>query len=53
MLFTPPLQINESAIPAISPWESATQYFLPILAIYLAYFQPAWFINMISKAIIL
>jgi len=53
MLFTPPLQINESAIPAISPWESATQYFLPILAIYLAYFQPGWFIDMISKAIIL
>ncbi|HOK52139.1 MAG TPA: proton-conducting transporter membrane subunit, partial [Bacteroidales bacterium] len=53
ILFTPPLQINESNIPTISPWESTTQYILPVLAVYLAYFQPGWFIDWISKAIIL
>ncbi|MGC8803238.1 MAG: proton-conducting transporter membrane subunit, partial [Bacteroidales bacterium] len=53
ILFTPPLQINENAIPAISPWESTTQYILPLLAMYLAYFQPGWFIDWINKAIIL
>lgn len=53
ILFTPPLQINENIIPPISPWESTTQYILPLLAMYLAYFQPGWFIDWISKAILL
>ncbi len=51
LLFTPPLIINESRIPLISPWESLSQYILLILTIYLAYYPPAEFVTLIQDAV--
>jgi hydrogenase-4 component F len=51
LLFTPPLIINESKIPRISPWDSASQYFLLALAVYLAYNPPLTFVNLIQDAV--
>ena len=51
LLFTPPLIINESRIPRISPWDSASQYFLLALAVYLAYNPPLTFVNLIQDAV--
>ena len=51
VLFTPPVRINESEIPKISPWESLSQYVLLILAIWLAYAPPYEFISMIEESV--
>jgi hydrogenase-4 component F len=51
LLFTPPLIINESKIPRISPWESLSQFLLIALAIYLAYNPPAMFVTLIQDAV--
>ena len=51
LLFTPPLIINEKAIPRISPWESLSQYLLLALAIFFAYNPPAIFVSLIQDAV--
>lgn len=51
LLFTPPLIINEKAVPRISPWESSSQYLLLALAVYLAYIPPAFFVSLINDAV--
>lgn len=51
LLFTPPLEIDESRIPKINPWESFSQYALLALAVYLAYNPPALFVQMIQDAV--
>lgn len=51
LLFTPPLKINESLIPRISPWDSASQYFLLALAAYLAYNPPQIFVDFIQDSV--
>lgn len=51
LLFIPPLIINENRIPRISPWDSASQYFLLALAVYLAYNPPLTFVNLIQDAV--
>jgi hydrogenase-4 component F len=51
LLFTPPMIMNESAIPKISPWESLSQYVLLALAVYLAYNPPAMFVTLIQDAV--
>ena len=51
LLFTPPIAIDESKIPKISPWESATQYGLLALSVYLAYNPPAFFVSLIQDAV--
>lgn len=50
LLFTPPLSIDETKIPVISPWESLSQYLLLGLAVYLAYNPPAEFITLLQDA---
>jgi hydrogenase-4 component F len=50
LLFTPPLIINESNIPRISPWESLSQFMLLALAVFLAYNPPAVFVTLIQDA---
>jgi hydrogenase-4 component F len=50
LLFTPPLIINEKAIPYISPWESLSQYILLALAAYLAYNPPTMLVELIQDA---
>lgn len=51
LLFTPPLTIDETKIPKISPWESLSQYLLIGLAVYLAYNPPAQFVTLIQDAV--
>ena len=51
LLFTPPLSIDESKIPHISPWESFSQYLLLGLAVYLAYNPPAIFVTLLKDAV--
>ena len=51
LLFTPPLSIDESKIPHISPWESLSQYVLLGLAVYLAYNPPVQFVNLLQDAV--
>lgn len=51
LLFTPPLTIDETKIPRISPWESLSQYLLLGFAVYLAYNPPAQFITLLQDAV--
>jgi hydrogenase-4 component F len=51
LLFTPPLTIDESRIPHISPWESLTQYLLLGLSVYLAYNPPVQFVTLLQDAV--
>ncbi len=51
LLFTPPLQIDETQIPRINPWESLSQYLLLGLAVYLAYAPPALFVTLLQDAV--
>ena len=51
LLFTPPLEIDESRIPKINPWESFSQYALLALAVYVAYNPPSVFVQMIQDAV--
>jgi hydrogenase-4 component F len=51
LLFTPPISIDESKIPHISPWESLTQYILLATSVYLAYNPPAGFVTLIQDAV--
>lgn len=50
LLFTPPVYLDESRIPAINPWESVSQFVLIILAIYLAYAPPYEMVVLIQEA---
>ncbi len=50
LLFTPPLIINESIIPRISPWESLSQFILLALAVFLAYNPPGILVSLIQDA---
>lgn len=51
LLFTPPMAIDESKIPHISPWESLLQYVLLGLAVYLAYNPPVQFVTLLQDAV--
>jgi len=51
LLFTPPLTIDESKIPRISPWESLSQYILLGLAVYIAYDPPVQFVTLLQDAV--
>jgi hydrogenase-4 component F len=51
LLFTPPISIDESKIPHISPWESLSQYLLLAFAMYIAYNPPMKFVMLIQDAV--
>jgi hydrogenase-4 component F len=51
LLFTPPLVIDESKIPRINPWDSASQYILLAMAVYFAYCPPPIFVELIQDAV--
>jgi hydrogenase-4 component F len=51
LLFTPPVTIDESKIPHISPWESLAQFMLLGFSVYLAYNPPAMFVTLIQDAV--
>jgi len=53
ILFIPPVEFDDSHVPHISPWESATQFFLLALAVYLGLNPPAEFVQMIKESIML
>jgi hydrogenase-4 component F len=51
MLFIPQPNVDEKAIPYISPWESLSQYILLAASVYLAYNPPAGFVSLIQDAV--
>ncbi len=51
LLFTPPIEIDESKIPYISSWESVAQYALLGFAVYLAYNPPVQFVTLLQDAV--
>jgi len=51
LLFTPPLEMDESKIPAISGWESLSQYLLLGFSVYLAYNPPVDFVTLLQDAV--
>jgi hydrogenase-4 component F len=51
LLFIPPLSIDETRIPRISPWESLSQFVLLGLAVYLAYNPPMLFVTLLQDAV--
>ncbi|MBW8326210.1 MAG: hypothetical protein K0M50_15700 [Prolixibacteraceae bacterium] len=53
ILFIPPVEFDDSNVPVISPWESASQFFLLALAAYLGLNPPAEFVQMIKDSIML
>ena len=53
ILFIPPVEFDDSNVPVISPWESASQFFLLALAAYLGLNPPAEFVQMIRDSIML
>jgi len=51
LLFTPATNLDESAVPRISPWESFSQYVLLALAVYVAYNPPMEMVNLLKEAV--
>jgi len=53
LLFQPPVEFDESSIPVISPWESASQFILFAVAMWLGFNPPEGFINLIKESVML
>jgi hydrogenase-4 component F len=53
ILFLPPVGFDDSRVPVISPWESATQFFLLALAVYLGLNPPAEFVQLIKESVMM
>jgi hydrogenase-4 component F len=51
ILFTPPVGFDDSKVPVISPWESATQYGLLAISFWLGLNPPLLFTQLINDAI--
>src|ERR1035437_9122220 len=51
LLFTPATNMDESAVPRISPWESFSQYILLALAVYVAYNPPMEIVHLLTEAV--
>ena len=53
LLFIPPVNFDDSKVPIISPWESASQIVLLTAAVYLGLNPPAGFVQLINDSIAL
>jgi len=53
ILFQPPVEFDESNVPVISPWESASQFILFAIALWLGFNPPEGFINLIKESVML
>jgi hydrogenase-4 component F len=53
ILFIPPVGFDDSKVPIINPWESATQFALLALAVYLGLNPPAEFVELIKESVML
>jgi len=51
LLFTPPVDFDESKIEKINPWETRSQFILLGLVIYIGINPPAQFVELINEAI--
>lgn len=51
LLFTPPVDFDESKVPHINPWESFSQFILLGVSVYLAYNPPAELVTLIQNAV--
>lgn len=53
ILFIPPVGFDDSHVPVISPWESAPQFILLALAVYLGLNPPAEFVQLINESVMM
>ena len=53
ILFIPPVMFDDSNVLVISPWESATQFALLALAVYLGLNPPAEFVELIKESVMM
>lgn len=53
ILFIPPVGFDESKVPVISPWESASQFALLALAVYLGLNPPTELVELIKESVML
>ena len=53
ILFIPPVMFDDSNVPVINPWESATQFALLALAVYLGLNPPAEFVELIKESVMM
>jgi len=53
ILFIPPVMFDDSNVPKISPWESATQFALLAFAVYLGLNPPTEFVELINESVML
>jgi len=53
LLFLPADDFDDKNVPAISPWESASQFILFAIAIYLGLNPPTEFVNLLKESVIL
>ena len=53
ILFIPPVMFDDSNVPKISPWESATQFALLALAVYLGLNPPTEFVELIKESVMM
>lgn len=53
ILFIPPVMFDDSNVPEISPWESATQFALLALAVYLGLNPPTEFVELIKESVMM
>ncbi len=53
ILFVPVAGFDENDLPEIHPWESASQFILIALAIYLGFFPPEGFVSLIRESVAL
>ncbi len=51
ILFVPLQGFDESSVPLISPWESLSQYLLIFASIWLGFFPPGFFVQLIKDAV--
>ncbi len=53
LLFLPPVDFDDKDVPKINPWESASQFILFAIALYLGFNPPAEFVNLLKESVML
>lgn len=53
LLFQPPVEFDESRVPKISPWESASQFMLFAIALWIGFNPPAWFTALLKESVMM
>jgi hydrogenase-4 component F len=53
ILFLPTVDFDDKNVPTINPWESASQFILFAIALYLGFNPPAGFVNLLKESVML